>query len=224
MLAETNRYVHSVGTVNFHPEFPEWATKDCKVRMYIPEAVTPYSRQDDLLHSVEAHQNDLRKQLDRIKEQLEYSLQHRCGEWAPRIAEQMMDEIKEIEDPQSEAHLLNFIDLTYNIPRMNESSRKCMMELATQIKENHAKQTQKEKEKEPRTTGNTTGEPCRNRGVFLTLYNPNRPGLNQDGEAIWIDLGTEGKKLDVNAMGDEYKDPDERKIRKTQPKGPGMRK
>ena len=155
---------------------------------------------------------------------MEFSLQHRCGEWAQRIAEQMMDDIKENEETQSEEHLINFIDLTYNTQRMNELSRKCMLQLATQIKEHHAKQSQKEKEKEQRTTVNTPGEPHIDHGIFSTLYNPNRPGLNQEGEAIWIDLGAEGRKLDIKAMDDKYKDPEERKIWKTQPKGQDMRK
>ena len=99
-----------------------------------------------------------------------------------------------------------------------------MLQLATQIKEHHAKQSQKEKEKEQRTAANTPGEPHLDHGIFSTLYNPNRPGLNQEGEAIWIDLGAEGRKLDIKAMDDKYKDPEERKIWKTQPKGQDMRK
>ena len=98
-----------------------------------------------------------------------------------------------------------------------------MLQLATQIKEHHVKQSQKEKEKEQRITANTPGEPHLSHGIFSTLYNPNRPGLNQEGEAIWIDLGAEGRKLDIQAMDDKDKDPEERKIWKTQPKGQDMR-
>ena len=52
MVAESIHYVYSVGTVNFYPPLPEWATKDCRVRMYIPRSGTPYSREEDLLKSL----------------------------------------------------------------------------------------------------------------------------------------------------------------------------
>ena len=129
---------------------------------------------------------------------MEHCRKYRCGEWATTIAEQIMEDVKEFEDPKSEAYLRNFVELVYDTPRMDIASRKCMVELANQIKESHAKQVQNEREKEPRASGNTiTAEPVRNCGAFLTLYNPNRPGINQVGEAIWIDLGVDGRMLDM---------------------------
>ena len=94
ILAETIHYVHAVGTVNFYPVLPEWATKDCRVRMYIPASGTPYSRQEDLIQSLDTHQDDLRKQLYLIREQMEHCLKYRCGEWATTIAEQIMEDVK----------------------------------------------------------------------------------------------------------------------------------
>lgn len=224
MLAESSHYVDSVGSINFYPELPPWATEDCKVRMYLPAVVSPYSRQEYLEQSVETHDNDLRKQLDLIKEQMEFSLQYRCGSWAAKIVDKMMDDIVDNETQKSEEYLVNFIDLAYDkASRMDDLSRKCMLQVAIQIKESHAKQHQKEKEKEQRATSNSPETPVVNHGAFLTLYNPNRPNINKDGEAIWIDLGGCGRRFDLTAMDGNYKDPEERKIWKQQPKGQDMR-
>ena len=63
--------------------------------MYIPGSGKPYSREDDLIQSLETHQDDQRKQLNLITEQLEHCLKNRCGEWATIVSEKIMEDIKE---------------------------------------------------------------------------------------------------------------------------------
>ena len=100
-----------------------------------------------------------------------------------------------------------------------------MVELANEIKEKHMKQKQNEKERESTATGNNdVAEPIRNYGTLLTMYNPNKSGKKQAREAVYIELGKDGKMLDMNAMDEKYKDPEERHQWKTQPKGLEMKK
>ena len=99
-----------------------------------------------------------------------------------------------------------------------------MVKLASKIKESHNKQKEVEKERETQATGSEHIPSNKSYGALLNLYDPNRADVTRDGEAIYIDLGKNGRMLDIAAMDNRYKDPEERHTWKTQPKGSEMKK
>ena len=108
--------------------------------------------------------------------QMNQRLQHRCGDWAPRIVEKMIGHVKENEPSDDEEHLVNLIDLTYNEESMDGVSRHYMVQIATEIKEKHVQQDQKAKDE--RVTANAPVEFKLPKGVYPSLFNPNRANKN----------------------------------------------
>ena len=58
----------------------------------------------------------------------------RCGIWSERVVKEIMAEVREKEEPRSEGFMLNYVELLYREERIDEMSRRIMMNIACEYR------------------------------------------------------------------------------------------